>query len=189
MTEPSRLLSGRPALSRPEKEAILESVLAQVAPRARWRRGLVVGTLAVAAAAGAFVLVPRGPHDELTARGGELPPGFEVSCVPAPCTTGSKLVFDVAPGGAASERAVYFAAVGQRGDTRIWYFPGTADGHSVAVPRGGGVLDTGIVLGSEHAPGSYAIEGVFSAAPLDRAAVRAILDRGDATATRQVVVR
>ena len=189
MTEPSRLLSGRRALSRPEKEAILDRVLAQVAPRARWRRGAAVGALAVAAAAGALLLVPRSPHDELTARGGELPPGFEVTCAPAPCTTGSKLVFDVAPGGAASGSAAYFAAVARRGDLRIWYFPSTAGGRSVPVPRGGGVLDTGIVLGAEHAPGSYVIESVFSAVPLDRAAIRAILERGSPTATRELVVR
>jgi hypothetical protein len=190
MTEPARLLAGRRRLSRLEKEAVLERVLAQVAPRVRWRRRLAVGALAVAAAtAGALVLVPRAPREDLTARGGELPPGFEVTCVPAPCTAGSKLVFDVTSVGDSTGGIAYFAALGRRGDTLIWYFPSTANGHSLPVPHGGGVLDTGFVLGPEHAPGTYAIEGVFSPVPLDRAAIRAILERGGATVTRQVVVQ
>lgn len=189
MTEPSRLLAGRRGLSRPEKEAILEQVLARVAPRTRWRHRLALGVLAAAGVAMAvFVLRPAelpAPPDELTARGGALPAGFDVTCVPAPCAAGSKLVFDItATGGAA-----YFAAFARQGDRLIWYFPGTPEGRSRPLPRDGGVLDTGIVLGSEHAPGSYTIEGVFSPAPLDRAAIRAVIERGGATVTRQVIVR
>ncbi len=188
MTEPSRLLAGRSGLSRPEKEEILERVLVQVAPRARWPRRVAIGALAVAAAAaGVLVLGPGAPRDEFTARGGELPPGFEVSCVPAPCASGSKLVFDVTSTGGAA----YFAAFARHDDTLIWYFPSTPEARSRPLPPGGGVLDTGIVLGREHAPGSYRIEGVFSPAPLDRAAIRALGERGATVArvTREVTVR
>jgi hypothetical protein len=186
MPEPSRLLAGRPGLSRPEKEAILARVLAEVEPRARPRRWLAIGALAAAAAAaGAFVLLPRAPRDEFTARGGAMPPGFEVSCVPAPCAAGSKLVFDVTSTGGAG----YFAAFARHDDTLIWYFPSTAEARSRPLPPAGGVLDTGIVLGAEHAPGSYRIEAVFSPAPLDRAAIRALIEHGGATVEREVVIR
>jgi hypothetical protein len=186
MTEPSRLLAGRPGLSRPEKEAIVERVLEQVAPRARWRRRVAIGVLVVAgAAASVLVLSPAAPRDELTSRGGDLPAGFDVTCVPAPCTAGSKLVFDIT----STAGAAHFAAFARHGDTLIWYFPSTPEARSRPLPRGGGVLDTGIALGAEHSPGSYTIEGVFSSTPLDRAAIRALVERGGATVTRQVIIR
>ena len=185
MTERSRLLAGRRGLSRPEKEAILGRVLAQVAPRPRWRSRFAIGALALSAAAGAVILLPAAPRDELTARGGALPPGFEVTCVPAPCAAGSKLVFDITSTGGGA----YFAAFARGADRVIWYFPNSPGGRSRPLPADGGVLDTGITLGSEHAPGTYTIHGVFSPAPLDRAAVRALVDQGGATATRQVIIR
>jgi hypothetical protein len=181
MTEPSRLLAGRRGLSRPEKDAILGAVLARV-DRRPLRRGLVIGALTAAAAAAMIALLVR-PRDELTVKGGELAPGFEVTCLPAPCTVGSKLVFDITSTG----DATYFAAWGhmERGSafsgssTFIWYFPA-----SRRIPDGGGVLDTGIVVGPEHEPGTYTIEGVFSTEPLDRDAIRT-----HPTVRREVVVR
>jgi hypothetical protein len=185
MTERSRLLAGRRGLSRPEKEAILEGVLERVAPRPRWRSRLAIGVLALAgAAAGAAVLVPGAPRDELTARGGDLPPGFDVTCVPAPCAAGAKLVFDITSTG----DAAYFGAFARGADRVIWYFPSTPGARSRPLPRGGGVLDTGITIGAEHAPGTYTIEGVFSPAALDRTAIRAAVE-GGAAVTRQVTIR
>jgi hypothetical protein len=193
MIDPSRLLSGRRGLSRPEKEAILDGVLARVAPRPWWRRPAAIGVLAVAAAAATAVLMIRpappdprsGGGDEFTARGGALPASFEVSCVPAPCATGSKLVFDVTSTGGAG----YFAAFARRadGDLVIWYFPSAAAARSRPLPAGGGVLDTGIALGAEHPPGRYAIEGVFSSTPLDRPAIRAQVERGAAVVREMIV--
>lgn len=194
MTEPSRLLAGRRGLSRQEKEAVLEGVLAEVdrpiAPR--WRRRLQIGVLALAGAAGAVMLViprpaPAPPSDlrgELTARGGALPAGFDVSCVPAPCATGSKLVFDITSTG----NAGYIAAFARSADRWVWYFPSAPDARSRPLPPGGGVLDTGIVLGAEHPPGRYTVEAVFSPEPLDRAAVRAAAERGG-TVRREVTIR
>jgi len=185
MTERSRLLAGRRGLSRPEKEMILGRVLARVAPRSRWRSRIAIGALALsAAAAGAAILLPVTPRDELTARGGDLPPGFEVTCVPEPCAVGSKLVFDITSTGGAA----YFAAFASGGDRVIWYFPNSPEGRSRPVPEGGGIMNTGITLGSEHAPGTYMIKGVFSSAALDRASVRALVDQGRATVTRQVII-
>jgi len=182
MTESSRLLAGRRGLSRPEKDAILDGVVARVERRSL-KRGLVIGAFTAAAAAATVALVLR-PDDQLTAKGGELPPGFEVTCVPAPCAQGSKLVFDITSTGGAT----YFGAwslmrksfdTDPASATRIWYFP-----TSRRIPDGGGVLDTGIVLGGEHPPGGYIVEGVFSTEPLDRDALRA-----RPTVRRELVVR
>jgi hypothetical protein len=172
-------------MSRREKDEILDRVLAEVAPRPRWPRRAALGAFALAAAAaGVLVLRPGAPRDEFAARGGELSPGFEVTCVPAPCAIGSKLVFDITSRGGAA----YFAAFARRGDTLIWYFPSTSNARSRPLPPGGGVLDTGIVIGAEHAPGSYEIDGVFSPVPLDRAEIRARVEHGGAT-VRQVTIR
>jgi hypothetical protein len=187
MSDPSRLLAGRRRLSRPEKEAILESVLARVAPRRRWRRPVALGALALAGAAVlAVVVLPgaREARDELTVRGGALAAGFEVTCLPRPCATGSKLVFDITSTGGAA----YFAAFARSADRWIWYFPSAPAGRSLPLPPTGGVLDSGIVLGPEHALGSYTVHAVFSASPLDRAAIRAAFERGQ-TIAREVVVQ
>jgi len=173
MTEPSRLLAGRRGLSRPEKDAILDGVLARVERRSL-KHGLVIGALAVGATASTLVFVHR-ERDEITAKGSELAAGFEITCVPAPCATGSKLVFDITSTGGAT----YFAAFAHGGDAMIWYFP-----TSRRIPDGGGVLDTGIVLGPEHAPGTYTIEGVFSSEPLDCDEIRRT-----SSVKREVVIR
>jgi hypothetical protein len=182
MTEPSRLLAGRRGLSRPEKDAILDGVLARVEHRPL-KRGLVIGALTAAAAAATIVMLVL-PRDEMTAKGGDLPAGFEVTCVPAPCTIGSKFVFDITSTGGAT----YFAAwahmkrspdESHRQVFWIWYFP-----TSRRIPDGGGVLDTGIVLGPEHTPGTYTVEGVFSSEPLEREQIR----KG-ASVKREVVIQ
>lgn len=67
-------------------------------------------------------------------------------------------------------------------DAWIWYFPSSPDGRSVALPSDGGVLDLGIALGPEHAAGRYTVVGVFSDQPLDRAEVRARVERGEGVA-------
>lgn len=177
MIEPSRLLAGRRGLSRPEKDAILEGVLAEVAPHRRWHWPALAAT--VLAGAAAIALWPTAPRPALTARGGnDLAAGFELSCVPQPCAVGATLAFDItATGGAA-----YFSAFARSDDAWIWYFPRSPDARSVALPSGGGVLDLGIALGPEHAPGRYTVVGVFSDQPLDRAEVRARIERGEGVA-------
>ena len=178
--DPSRLLSGRRGMSRPEKEQVLDRVLSRVEPRLP-RRLALAGAAAVAAAlAVVLVIRPGGSRDQLTARGGELPAGFEISCVPAPCAAGGKLAFDITSTGGAT----YFAAFARRGDAWIWYFP-----QSHAIPPDGGVLGEGIVLGPEHVPGTYTIEGVFSDAPLGRAEIRDRAAHGNGVVTREVVIR
>lgn len=186
MIEPSRLLAGRRDLSRPEKDAILDAVLDEVEPRRSSWRWPALGVVMTAAAALLIALWPHpGRIDEITARGGDLPAGFALSCVPAPCAAGTKLVFDITSTGGAT----YFSAFARNDQTWIWYFPHGPAGHSVPVPAGGGVLDFGISLGPEHAPGSYTVVGVFSDRPLDRAAVRAWVERGEHVVSRPLVMQ
>jgi len=167
-----RLLAGRDRLSRPEKEEILEAVLAGVAP-ARSTRWWWLTAPAVVAAAAVTLLVAApwresGPRDELAARGGGTPSAaLKLHCAEA-CTTGAKLLFDL--DGTSGYR--YFAAFARRGDgVVLWYFPDTPEGTSVDLDaaKTSGVLDRSIVLGGEHTPGRYQIYGVFSQAPLTRA--------------------
>jgi len=177
----SRLLSRRNRLSRVEKDAILECVLAEVAPASRRRRtAWLVAGLGLAAAAGLLLVLPRlspspGRADEtFTARGGGAPSAFRAHCGDTGCRAGAKLVFEISEG--AADR--YFAAFARRADgTILWYFPETAAGTSKDLSRDleRGVVTTGIVLGAEHPPGSYEVYGVFSRRPLDRPAVKALI--------------
>ncbi len=175
-----RLLAKRDQLGRVEKDAIFESVLANVSPkrrRVRWWLG-VVPAVAVTVA---VVLLgpwrsPAAPIGELAARGGgaQAFASFHPSCAGA-CERGHKIVFDLH--GTTGYR--YFAAFSKRTDgTVLWYFPSSPDDLSLDLstqPREG-VLDRGIVLGEEHAAGSYRVYGVFSRAPLTREMIRAGFD-------------
>jgi hypothetical protein len=184
----SRLLAGRDALSRVEKDDLLDRVLPSPAPRARWA-WLALPALAAAAVA---VLVLRPAHEsELAARGGSGTfAAVHVTCSPA-CTAGGKLVFDLH--GTSGYR--YFAAFAKRADgTVLWYFPASDDATSAEVTAG--VLDRSIVLGPEHPAGTYTIYGVFSNAPLPRAAIRDAFDpvhmtagSGTAVVSEEIVVR
>ena len=191
----SRLLGGRDQLSRPEKDAILDGVLADTAPSARARWGwLVLPVLALAA----FLLVPwrsSVPSGDFTARGGNQPAAVMQAGCATGCTQGAKLVFDVH--GTTGYR--YFAAFAKAGDGKaLWYFPADdrATGVDLSAQPATGVLDRSVVLGPEHAPGTYRVYGIFSNAPLTRSAIRAAFDpktrsagEGTLVVATEVVVR
>ncbi|MEP6860212.1 MAG: hypothetical protein ABJE66_06305 [Deltaproteobacteria bacterium] len=191
----SRLLSGRDQLSRGEKDAILDGVLADAAPTRRAKWGwLVLPALALAG----FLLVPwrsSVPRTDFAARGGGQPAAvMHVSCAGG-CTEGSKLVFDVH--GTTGYR--YFAAFAQRGDgVALWYFPtaDTATGIDLARLPATGIVDRSVVLGTEHPAGTYHVYGVFSREPLARSAIRDAFDpthltagEGTKVVSTQLVVR
>lgn len=193
----SRLLSGRNRLSRLEKEQILDSVLAETAPRRRARWWFAAVPAVAAAVAIVVVLALPSQHEpaEFTARGsGHALAAFEPTCAGG-CVSGSKILFDVA----GTEGYRYFAAFSQRSDgTVLWYFPSSDADTSIdlAQQAGSGVLDRGIVIGSEHPAGTYRMFGVFSTEPLSRQQIRERFD--DATVTagpgtsvieRELVVR
>src|SRR5512132_3894373 len=96
----SRLLAGKNQLGRVEKEAVLEEVLAGVAPRKHARRWLAIAVPALAAAALLLWFVPRSQRhddrrDEFSARGGGAHvAAFTPTCNGA-CTQGSRLLIDL----------------------------------------------------------------------------------------------
>jgi hypothetical protein len=186
----SRLLAGRDAISRVEKDEVLGRVLAERPRRPRWAW---LALPAVAAAAVAMLFIARPSQEpELAARGGSGAfAALHVTCSPA-CAAGGKLVIDLH--GTTGYR--YFAAFAKRADgTVLWYVPASDDATSVEVPAGG-VLDRTVVLGPEHPAGTYRIYGVFSNAPLPRAAIREAFDparmtagAGTAVVAQEIVVR
>ena len=167
---PSRLLAGRNRLGRIEKDAILEHVLAEVAPkrqRAWW--WFALPAVAIAALA-VFFVWPRAEDDAFTAKGGaQATASFAPTCGAAPCARGGKLLFDLQ--GTTGYR--YFSAFARGGDgTVIWY----ATSRELATALQSGVLDETVLLGDEHAPGTYRVYGVFSQTPLDKDGIKALFD-------------
>ena len=181
-----RLLAKRDRLTRIEKDAIFESVFADVAPPRRRLRWLFAVAPAVAAAMALVVIAPwrtetRGRVEpEFAARGGAKPVAALLAKCAAGCELGDRIIFDVH--GTSGFR--YFAAFGQRGDgTVLWYFPSEPHGTSIDLAQShAGVLGDGIMLGAEHGTGRIRIFGVFSRAPLTREAIRTSFDETRASA-------
>jgi hypothetical protein len=164
-------LLGRGSIGAARRDAILESVLAQVqserrlARRRRWPLAAGLGLVVVAATA--LVLVPRGTGFRAkgpTATAAQL----TLECVGASleaCPAGSLLVVR------ASGLRGYVAAWAEPvpGGERIWYFSG--DGKSplldgTAVP--GVVTSHAARVGAEHAPGAYLVEIRVTERPMSR---------------------
>lgn len=193
----ARLLSGRPGLSRPEKEEILEAVLDRVqpeAPESSWSHGWLGVVLAMASAALALVLIPRSipplDNDEFTARGTNRGPQLSAICaatsVPGRCAQGGELLFELADGAAWSHIAMFaFRSDG----AVIWYAPDEPAGVSLTLEHEGRIvlLPKKITLGSEHVPGRYDVVAVLSTRPLDRAAIRRIYEAPRAHPEARVV--
>lgn len=179
----SRLLAGRNRLGRLEKEQILERVLAETAPRRRSRWWFAALPAIAAVVALVLVVMPwqRGSErGELAARGAGTAFGaFKPACARG-CAAGDKIVFDFH--GTTGYR--YFAAFSQRADgTVLWYFPSSDTEVSIDLAQQtGGVIQRGIVIGSEHSAGTYRVFGVFSNEPLSRAQIRERFDRTRVTA-------
>jgi len=191
-----RLLSRENRLSRSEKDEILANVLHSVASgRPRLRR--IAPALAVAVAAAALALIVlvidgRGTgstEGQFASRGqGASAGAFTLSC--SICRRDETLVFDLT----ATAGYPYFAAFATHEDgTVVWYFPESADGHSVDLRERlrDGLLDRGVALGRNHPRGSYRVYGIFSHQPLSRRAIRDRFDEGaaDLGAGTSVVTR
>lgn len=186
-----RLLAGRDAPSVTEKEELFERIHARVQSEAGARRWLVpaLGAALSAAAAAVFAFLLPSAAPEFQARGGSVdaPVELQLSCGREACRPGAKLSFSVrsAAGG-------YFAAFARRGDgVIIWYFPDEL-GTTPAVPASetSAVLARAIVLGPEHAAGSYEVFGVFTARALTQGELEQALGddlrgKGDMRVVRQ----
>ena len=186
----ARLLSGRPGLSRPEKEDILDAVLADVAPEeTAERRGWfgIVGALVAAAAALVLVLVPGPPPQEatLTARGAGDKPVLTVVCAATSqagrCDRGGELLFELADARQWRHAAVFAF---REDDTVIWYDDDATLEHAGETV----LLPMRAKLGADHPPGRYDVAVVLSARPLDRATIRRIYDNPKAHEREAIVV-
>lgn len=181
----SRLLSGRNRMSVIEREQVLAQVLQQTARPSAARRlapWLLGSAAAAASLALLLLLLPGTPasQGEFASRGNGAQQGFALSCVdatgPGDCHRGSRLLFQTwAPAG-----QPYFASLARGSDgTILWYAPSGDQERSLDTRQAGpgGVLATGIQIGPEHPAGRLTVYGLFSAAPLDKAEVRARVER------------
>lgn len=187
---PARLLAGRDRLGRVEKDAILGTVLAQTAAKRRATWWFVLPAVAAAAIA-LLVLWPRShAEEEFGARGGGAPIAMFAPRCTEPCGHGGKLVFDLQ--GTTGYR--YFAAFARGDDGNvIWYWTGK----DLATALDRGILGETVVIGDEHARGTYRVYGVFSQTALDREGIKALFDDGGhvretagvAVVERELVIR
>jgi hypothetical protein len=182
-------LLSRGRLSGPERDRILKTVLDRsAAPRpARWSRWLLGGTVALAAAGTAGVLLlPRlAPEPSgLTARGGGAPGAgveIELGCVEGSldrCPVGGTLLFAVRGEQARGFLGAYARPAG--GGETIWYFSSEGESPAVAA-QGAGLqaLSRGIRLGPEHQPGRYQVVVVLAEAAPAKQALQAAESPGE----------
>ena len=172
-----RLLSGRPGLSRVEKDPIFDAIVRQLEPRRRRRRTwLYASTVAVAAACVLLVMLARRDREpSFLARGGATPrAAVAVRCGPGPaarCQHGATLAFDLT----GTTGYGYVAAFARHVSGKvIWYLPDSDTTWStrIADHTVDGILATGVVLGDEHPAGQYRVYVLLSHEPWTRAEIR-----------------
>src|SRR5690606_31240646 len=153
-------------LSRPEKEEILDAVLAatsQAHAPATTRHGFFGVLLAIAAGAIGVLLLgmpSEAPSrdDAFTARGHATGPQLTVVCAATStagvCATGGELLFELAD----AQTWTHVALFAFREDgTAIWYAPDDEHGDSLAIPRDDALalLPRRVRLDDEHPAGRY----------------------------------
>lgn len=161
----NRLLAGTESLSGVDKDEVLAQVLERSAPKRTWwvRPSFRIGVLVSATAALALMWGwSRQAQSEFTARGLETA-SFEMSCLPAECREGSKVIFKLnapTPG--------YFSAFAQNSDgTAVWYFSNFDTRHLME----DGVLPQAPVL-SAQTSGVIDVIGVFTSEPTSKNAIK-----------------
>lgn len=192
----SRLLSGRPGLSRPEKEEILDAVLVASAepepvPQRHGWLGVFVA-LAVGVGAVLVLSMPAPPPEpaSFTARGRATGPQLTAVCaatdVAGTCSTGGELLFELADANAFTHVALF--AFREDG-TAIWYAPDDEAGQGLALERdvAMALLPRRVTLGPEHTPGRYTVAAVLSTRPLQRAEIREIYEHPESHRDARVV--
>ena len=155
-------------LGGPEHERILREVLARTVPsRSPWRRPWFRRTVAsgavLAAALGAWILIPRlqttGFHSK--GAGDRVDVGLGVACASSGrevCRPDDTLMFKVNAAVVSGYLGAYAQRVDDPAHARIWYFPSPArSAPRVAPGDGTRVLPEGIRIGPEHRPGRYQV--------------------------------
>jgi len=119
------------------------------------------------------------PHG-FTSKGIGLKPSFNLYCQKeeisnSTCSINSTLIFKLSYPGDYN----YFSAFASDGSGKaIWYFPGKKGTTSIDISgiKQSEILEKGILIGSEHSPGSYDIYGVFSKTILSKNDIKSIIE-------------
>ncbi len=171
----NRLLSGRDDLAAPDKEDVLEAVLARHAPRPRFASAWFRFGVPLATVAAAVVMVLAGPwlrarDTDFQARGAAAA-SFTMRCVEggvaAPCRVGQPVLFKLEGAGGRAFTAFVTSPSGQT----LWLFH-NVDGQ--ALPPSG-VLERAPVL-DEGWAGRLEVIGVFAEERFDKERVKALAD-------------
>jgi hypothetical protein len=174
------LLLSRGKVRGPAADEARDKVLDAVAPRHRPRRwplrfGVPALSVAAVVAIVAMRLASWSGDSDFRSKGGSAGDTtlLGVTCsngTPAACHRGARVSLAFAPGtrgyvGAYAEPA--------GGGERIWYFSREDGEVTLSAPAGGGALlpDRSILLGPEHAAGSYRVHVIVASRPLDRAEI------------------
>ena len=170
----ARLLRGQDTPSVIERERMAESVLERVGAERKKSLRFRLGLTAIFAAGAVAALLVAMPRD-FTPRSGGAGVALEALCQPGPeCRAGSRLFLRISN---YEKSEGYLAAFARREDgTVIWYFPESESGAALRV-QDGEWATRAVVLDAEHPPGDYEVYAVPSATPLDRGAVRALVER------------
>jgi hypothetical protein len=165
-------LLARGGLGGPQRDAILERVLARTAAaqprRSRWRNLLMTALTLGTVSAGALLLI-RVPDHGFRARGDGLASSIGLDCVGgtlAACPQGATLLFALS--GQASGGYLEAYATGPDGD-RIWYFSAEVEAPFAAASAATRALTRGIRVGQEHHPGRHEVRVFVTRRPLSRA--------------------
>ncbi len=95
---------------------------------------------------------------------------------PGMCHRSDTMTFRVTPSGTRQ----YFSAFSrhQKSGAVVWYFPATENERSLRLSSSGDtiLLEEGITIGEEHAPGTYELISIFSDNPLSAADIRGLFN-------------
>jgi hypothetical protein len=167
-----RLLA-RGRLSGPQRDRVLEKVLAKTSrPRGlRLKHVALAAPLAAVAAVLILVGVRQREHADFSVKGGGGSV-VEASCSNGPlsaCPVGSTLVFRFDGLSAPAYVQAYATPSSPSEGERVWYFPtSSVPAPQLAAEASSELLQKAVVIGAEHSARDYRITIVLSAQPLTR---------------------
>jgi hypothetical protein len=184
-----RLLA-RGRLSGPQRDRVLEKVLAKTTRPRGLRLKHVALAAPLAAVAAVLILVGLRPpeHAEFSVkgRGGSM---VEASCSNGPlsaCPVGSTLVFRFDGLSAPAHVQAYATPSSPSEGERVWYFPtSTVPAPQLSAKAPSELLQKAVVIGPEHSATAYRITIVLSVHPLARDEL--LREEGDEVLHREVL--
>jgi hypothetical protein len=166
-------LLARGRLSGPQRDRILERVLAKTKPSRRFRLKHVFLAAPVAAAAAASILLVSQfwNRADFSPKGGAASV-IEVTCSEGPlsaCPIGSTLVFRFDEVSTPAYVQAYATPSSSGEGERVWYFPtSSVPAPQLTAKTSSELLRKAVVVGPEHSASAYQITVALSAEPLAR---------------------